>query len=243
MFRVSIPIGLLGLVALGLAAPAGAAGPPAPGTCLQLTGKQWNRSTIPAVGSVDCAQSHTAEVMGTVPVPNKIWRKASGPFWVWAYRKCHTVGVTYVWGNESAPLPVASYARPMSAQLATYEPTRQQIRAGQRWVACVGFNTTAASRVSPRVGTIAYTGLQPTMCVSRTTWRMQDCLAADSAPLTNVVWLKNATKYPGDAQAVQLAQQKCQALASSRGMQVRTWYVPGKSAWGYGNHFGYCEIA
>lgn len=242
MLRAIIPMAALSLVAVGLTAPPAVAAPPEPGTCLQLTSRQWNRATIPAVGGVDCAASHTAEVMGTVAVPKKVWRKGAGGFWTWAYRKCHAVGITYVWGNESAPLPVFSYARPLSAQLATYEPTRAQIRRGERWVACVGFNTTATGRVSARTGSIAYSGLQPGFCVNTTTWRWQACSAANSAAMTNVVWLKNTTKYPGTTKAVKLAKQKCSKLAGRRGMQLLTWYVPGKRSWNYGNHFGYCQI-
>lgn len=243
MFRITVPIASLGLLAVGLVAPPALAAPPPPGTCLPLTARQWDRSTLPTVSPVDCASSHTAEVMGSVKVPKKIWRSNSRTFWAWGFRKCHKLGITYVWGNDSAPLPVSSYARPMSAQLATYEPTRSQAKAGQRWVSCVGFNTTATGRVSPRFGSIAYSGLQPQFCVSTKTWKWQPCSAADSVPLTNVVWLKKYTaKYPGTSKAVKLAKKKCQKLASSRGKKVGTWYVPGKGAWNYGDHFGYCRI-
>lgn len=242
MFRAAIPVAALGLLAVGLTAPPAVAKGPVPGTCLQLSSRQWNRATLPAVGGVDCAGTHTAEVMGTVAVPKKVWRKGSGAFWAWAYRKCHTVGITYVWGNDSAPLPVSSYSRPMSAQLATYEPTRAQIRAGQRWVACVGFNTTATGKVTPRTGSIAYSGLEPKLCVNTTNWRWQACSAANSAPMTNVVWLTNKTKFPGTKKAVKMAKKKCAKLANSRGKQSLTWYIPGKRSWNYGNHFGYCQI-
>ena len=58
--------------------------------------------------------------------------------------------------------------------------------------------------------------------------------------MTNVVWLKPyKAKFPGSA--IKLAKKKCKALAG-RTRKARTWYVPGRSAWNYGDHFGYCEI-
>lgn len=243
MFRTIISAVTLGLVAFGLSTPPATAVAPAPGTCLTLSARQWHRSTIPGVGAVDCASSHTAEVMGSVAVPKKIWRRKSGAFWAWAYRKCQTVGITYVWGNDSAPLPVSSYARPTSAQLATYEPTNAQSRAGERWVACVGFNTTPNGSVAPRTGSVAFSGLQPQLCVSIKTWKKQDCSAPNSRPLTNVVWLKgDKAKFPGGPKAANLAKRKCTKLANSRGKQLQTWFVPGRNAWNYGDHFGYCQI-
>lgn len=244
MFRTTVSVATLGLLAVGLTAPPAAADPPAPGTCLLLTSRQWDRSTLPAVAGVNCAGSHTAEVMGNVGVPKKVWRSGSKAFWAWAFRKCHTVGITYVWGNQSAPLPVSSYARPMSAQLATYEPNHAEINAGQRWVSCVGFNTTPTGSVASRSGSIAFSGLQPQFCVSNRTWKWQSCSAAASVPLTNVVWLKGyKAKYPGTAKAVKLARKKCTKLANSRGRKALTWYVPGKNSWNYGDHFGYCQIS
>lgn len=242
MYRKAVLLATGGLaVALGLT-PA-MAEPPTVGACLPLTDRQWDRSTIPPVAPVDCNTAHTAEVMGVVPVPGKVWRSGSRAFWAWAFRKCHTVGVTYVWGNESAPLPVKSYARPMTAQLATYEPTSAQSRAGERWVACVGFNTTAKGRATPRTGSIAYTGLEPQFCVSGKTWRWQSCSAKASVPMTNVVWLKGyKAAYPGSSKALRLTERKCTSLARSRGLQLRAWYVPGKVSWNYGDHFGYCWI-
>jgi hypothetical protein len=233
-----------GMLVLGLvpAAPA-AAQAPAPGTCWPFTDRQWDRANLPNVGAVDCASSHTAEAMGSVRVTPKAGRMGERAFWAWAFRKCHTVGITYVWGNESAPLPVSSYARPMSAQLATYIPTRAQRRAGERWVSCVGFNTTPTGQATARTGSIAFSGLEPHFCVSGNTWRWQACSAPDSKVMTNVVWLKKSygAKYPGTRKAVKLAKKKCSALAG-RTRTARTWYVPGKSAWNYGDHFGYCWI-
>lgn len=237
---MTVPAALV--VALGLAPAPAVADAPAPGTCWPLTDRQWDRSTLPNVGAVDCNTTHTAEAMGSIRVTKKASRMSERAFWAWAFRGCHAVGITYVWGNDPAPLPVSSYARPMSAQLATYIPTSAQRRAGERWVSCVGFNTTPTGRATGRTGSIAFSGLLPHQCVSTKNWRWQACSAPNSAALTNVVWLKPyAAKYPGTSKAVTLAKKKCTALAG-RTRTVRTWYVPGKSAWNYGDHFGYCEI-
>lgn len=240
--RVSITLAS-GFLALGLLplAPA-AAEAPAPGTCWPLTDRQWDRSSLPNVAPVDCAAGHTAEAMGSVAIPARIARGSTKRLWAWAFKKCQTVGVTYIWGNDSAPLPVKSYALPTTAQLATYIPTRAQWRRGERWVSCVGFNTTVKGVARTRDGSVAFSGLEPQQCVSTKSWKWQSCSAPKSARLTNVVWLSNALKYPGTPKAVAKAKRKCQALASSRGQRAQTWYVRGKGSWNYGNHFGYCEI-
>lgn len=235
---ICVPLAAAFLVA-GLVAPA-AADAPAPGTCWPFTSKQWDRATLAPVAPVDCTSSHTAEAMGSVQVPAKIVRGSERAFWAWAFRKCHTAGVTYVWGNDSVPLPLSSYALPMSAQLATFMPTAAQRRNGERWVSCVGFNTTPTGRVTPRTGSVAFGGVLPHLCVNTKNWRWQSCAAPRSAQMTNVVWLK-PYKATFPANALALAKKKCSALAG-RTRTVRTWYVPGRSDWNYGNHFGYCEI-
>ncbi len=238
MYRTTILMVSCGIAALGLTPAQGQ--PPTEGTCLPLSTRQSN---ISAVTPVDCNTAHTAEVMGVLSVPDKVWRSGSGPFWAWAYKKCHTVGITYVWGNDPAPLPVASYALPMSARLYTYEPNKAQIRAGDRWVACVGFNAGPTGSVTSRTGSISYSGLAPTLCVSTKTWKWQDCAGADSAAMTNVVWLKGyKAKYPGASRAVSMAKTKCAALGRKQGLTPRNWYIPGKRAWKYGDHFGYCNF-
>lgn len=238
MYRTTILIATCGMAAMGLTPAQGQ--PPAEGACLPLSTRQYNLS---AVTPVDCNTAHTAEVMSVLPVPRKVWRSGSGPFWAWAYKKCHTAGITYVWGNDPAPLPVASYALPTSAQLYTYEPNKAQIRAGERWVACVGFSLGPTGKVTSRSSSIAYSGLAPTFCVSTRTWRWQDCAAPGSAAMTNAVWLKGyKAKYPGTPRAVRMAKSKCVALGRKQGLTVRNWYVPGKRAWKYGNHFGYCNF-
>ena len=237
MYSKTILMMTCGIAALGLT-PAQAA-PPTVGACLPLASGQG----LSKVAPVDCNTAHTAEVMGVLSVPKKVWRSGSGPFWAWAYRKCHTAGITYVWGNEPAPLPVSSYALPVSAVLYTYEPNKAQIRTGERWVACVGVNSTATGKRASRTGSIAYSGLAPTLCVSTQTWRWQDCAAPASAAMTNVVWLKGyKAKYPGTAKAVRMAEAKCAALGSKQGLSASYWYVPGKRAWKYGDHFGYCNF-
>ncbi len=243
IYRTSLAAGALCLGLLPLA-PA-MADAPAPGTCWPFSDRQWDRSTLAPVSPVDCYSNHTAEAMGSIRVTAKAARMSQRGFWAWAFQKCHTVGVTYVWGNEPAPLPVKSYALPMSAQLATYMPTTRQRRAGERWVSCVGFNTTPKGTAASRMSPVAYSGLLPRQCVNYKTWKWQSCSAPNSAQMTNVVWLKArlGAKYPGTPKAVSLAQKKCKALAAKRGLTARTWYVPGKSSWNYGDHFGYCEIS
>lgn len=224
-----------GLLAVGMT-PA-LAEPPTVGACLPAMRNPLQKTPV------DCTTPHGSEVTAVLSVPRKVWRYNSGPFWAWAYKQCHASAITYVWANDPAPLPVSSYALPLSAQLATYEPTRAQIRAGERWVACVGFSLSETGEPAARTGSVAYSGLQPTLCVSNQTWRWQSCSAAGSVAMTNVVWLKGyKAKYPGSARAVSLAQRKCAALGQKQGLTVDNWYVPGKRAWKYGNHFGYCHF-
>lgn len=241
-----IPLALAcGALVLGVVnvAPA-TAGAPGTGTCWNLTNKDWDSGTVPNAQPVDCASSHTAEALGSLAIPKKLARGSSQQMWAWAYQKCHAVGIKYVWGAEPAVLPVTSYALPMTAQLATFGPTKRQWRSGQRWVSCVGFNMDPYGSVLARAGTVAHAGLLPNLCVSWKNWKYQACGRPQTAPMTNVVWLSKSLgeKFPGK-KAVKRAGSKCKKLARSADLEASTWYVPGKGSWNYGNRFGYCSLA
>lgn len=238
----------IGTIALGLGlglAPLGpvAASPPQVGTCWPFSDRQWDRSSLAPVAPVDCGTSHTAEAMAVVKMPKKIAKGSDKAMWAWAFQKCHNAAMPYLLAGQSVPLPVKSYALPATAQLATYIPTSKQWRAGERWVACVGFNTSLGTAV-PRTGAVRGQGVLPHECVSTSTWRTTPCSASGAAQLTNVVWLskKLGQKYPGTRKAVKQAKVKCKALARSRGKNASVWFVPGKSAWNYGDRYGYCQI-
>lgn len=230
-------------VVLGLAAGlvlGGIAGAPASARdaqCLNLTQAQRTSVSLPASPRVSCDQPHTAEVLGTVSLPAGVAARSARVQRAWAFRACHKVAVKRVLGPTATVLPKAAYALPRTAQLSAY--------LGKGRATCVGFNTSATGTVTPRVGTVAGTGLSPHVCLDDRTWRFAPCSQRRSVPMTNVVWLSDglAAGYPGAKKALRQTLDLCLRLGAPAKLEPNAWYSYGVAAWEQGDRFGYCQMS
>jgi hypothetical protein len=235
------------LTAAGLvigAAPSQAAPPPV-GSCFTYSADQWVQTEFSAT-AVDCGVAHNGEVLGVVTVPPDIDATGYGSAVMkgWAFTACQAVAVDYVWTASSARYPKASYVLPRSARLNVQIPTGQQWAQGDRWAVCLGQSrneklTSAASRT----GSVAGVGLKPYVCYSTRNWNGAKCGRPDSVRMTQQVWLPIGydMDYPGSDKLLARTRKACQKMLKGKD-RLRTWFVPGLSAWDRGNRYGFCQI-
>lgn len=227
------------------AAPAPAA-PPTVGSCFSYTADQWVQTEFTA-GLVDCATPHNGEVLGLVTIPADVVATGYGSSAMkgWAYQQCQSTAIAYVWKGGSARYPKASYVLPRSARLNVQIPTGQQWAEGEQWAACLGQSRNQKlSAAAKRTGSVRGKGLKPYVCYSTRNWKGAKCGKPDSVRMTNQVWLLrgNSGDYPGSDKLLNRTHKACLKLRKKRD-SVRTWFVPGLSAWDRGNRYGFCQIA
>ncbi len=228
----------------GIAAPAAAA-PPVAQTCFSYSTDQWVQAEYTAVAG-SCDTAHNGEVLAVVGVPADVEATGYGSAAMkgWGFQVCQSAATTYVWKGKSLRYPQASYVMPRSARLNVQIPTGQQWAEGQRWVACLGQSRNQKlSAPQARTGSVRALGLSPYVCYSTRTWNGKKCGTPDAVRMTNQVWLPKGhdMDYPGSDRLLGLTRKACQKLAKRKD-QVRSWFVPGLSAWDRGNRYGFCHI-
>jgi hypothetical protein len=230
---------------LSLAAPPAQATPPAVGTCLTYSADQWLQTEFTA-SLVDCATGHNGEVMGLVTIPADIEATGYGSsaMRAWAFRACQAVSVDYIWRKGTPRYPKASIVLPRTARLTVQIPTGQQWAEGDRWAACLGQNRNVKlSAAQTRTGSVRAQGVRPFVCHNPRGWKGIDCRKPDAVKLTHQVWLPTRydSAFPGSTKLLKRTQKSCQKLRR-KGDTLRTWFVPGLSAWDRGNRYGFCEF-
>ncbi len=239
---VALVVGTLAATATVMA-PANAA-PPASG-CFTYDSEQWVQTSFTA-SAVDCLTPHNGEVLGTITLPAEIVATgyASSSMKGYAFRTCQAVAVDYVWTAAKPKYPKASYVMPRTARLNVQLPTPEQWAVGERWAACLGQSRNVAlSAPQTRSGSVRGQGLKPSVCLNPRGWGGMRCAKTDAVRLTNQVWIPSsyAAVYPGTNRMLAQTQKRCVKLRK-KGWTLRTWYVPGESAWNRGNRYGFCEI-
>lgn len=234
----------LGAATSAIAAPAQAV-PPVAGTCLNYSTVQWKQASFTAT-PIDCLTSHNGEVLGTVTVPADIAATGYGSVSVkgWAFQACQTVAVSYAWTASKPTYPKSSYVMPRSARLFVQLPGVDAWNAGERWAVCLGQSRNVQLTAPlPRTGSVQSEGLKPYVCLNPRGWRGMKCSKTDAVRLTNQVWIPGSysAAYPGTNRMLTKTQKACQKLRK-KGWTLRTWYVPGQTAWDRGNRYGFCEI-
>lgn len=242
MRRLFIAVATAGVV-VGASVPASAE-PPAPATCFSYTPDQWLQSAFTAVPG-DCLTPHNGEVLGAASVPPDVAATgyASAGVKRWAFQACQPIAVDYVWTKPKPKFPKASYVMPRSARLNVQFPSVEAWNAGERWVACLGQSRNISlSAPRARTGSVAGAGLKPYVCLNPRNWRGMNCKKTDAVRLTNQVWIGKRA-YPGTPKMLKKTRSACRKLAKKRkAWTMRTYYVPGLTAWDRGNQNGYCEI-
>jgi hypothetical protein len=86
-------------------------------------------------------------------------------------------------------------------------------------------------------------GVKPYICYNPRGWKGINCRKRDAVKLTNQVWLPTSydSDFPGSAKLLKRTQKACQKLRK-KGDTLRTWFVPGLTAWDRGNRYGFCEF-
>lgn len=234
----------VGAGVLGVTAPAQAV-PPQVGSCLTYTSVQWAQDAFTAA-PVDCLSSHNGEVLGTVAIPADIAATgyASTSVKGWTFRACQPVAVDYAWTESKPKHPKSSYVMPRSARLNVQLPGVDAWNAGERWAVCLGQSRNVKLTMPlTRTGSVQGKGLKPYVCLNPRGWRGMKCGKPDAVRLTNQVWIPTSysASYPGTNRMLHKTQKACQDLRK-KGFILRTWYVPGQTAWDRGDRYGFCEI-
>lgn len=242
--RIAVTVTLAAGGLLLAAAPSVAA-PPTVGTCFSYTADQWAQQVEFTAGLVDCTTGHNGEVLGLVTVPADIEATGYGSSQMkgWAFQACQASAISYVWSG-SGKYPKASYVMPRSARLNIQIPTGQQWSEGERWVACLGQSrNTKLTAPATKTGSVRGKGLKPYVCYSTRNWNGAKCGKPDSVRMTHQVWLPkgNDMDFPGTDKLLVRTQKACLKLRK-KGDTLRTWFVPGLSAWDRGNRYGFCQI-
>jgi hypothetical protein len=240
----TLALGALTAAALVVTAVPSQAAPPTQGTCFSYSADQWLQGEFTA-GLIDCATSHNGEVLGLVTVPADIEASGYGSAVMkgWAFTACQDVAVQYVWSG-SGRYRKSSYVLPRTARLNVQLPTGQQWAEGERWAACLGqsrnVKLTAAAN---RTGSVRGQGLKPYVCYSTRNWKGAKCGKPDAVRMTQQVWLPSGydMDYPGSDKLLSRTRKACQKMLKRKD-QLRTWFVPGLSAWDRGNRYGFCQI-
>jgi hypothetical protein len=184
---------------------------------------------LPAAVAVDCAGSHTAELLAVV--------KGSNLTPASAFQRCQAAAVTYVATTRPEGLAASNVALPRSAQLSVY------VSRNAKRAYCVGFSTSAKGSVTRISGSVKGTGLVPHVCFNGRTWAERKC-SARTIPITGVAWLSKSPsqRYPGDGKVLAKAQRACIKTARAAGLMAKAWYVQGSTQWNLGNHYALCDI-
>lgn len=240
-----IAIGALTAAGLMMSAAPGFAASPGPGSCFSYSADQWLQTEFTA-GLIDCAASHNGEVLGVVTIPADIEASGYGSAVMkgWAYTACQSVAVNYVWTSSSARYSKSSYVLPRTARLNVQIPTGQQWVDGERWVACLGQSRNVKLTASAnRTGSVRGKGLKPYVCYSTRNWNGAKCSKPDAVRMTQQVWLPTGydMDYPGSDKLLARTRKACQKMTKGKD-RLKTWFVPGLSAWDRGNRYGFCQI-
>lgn len=220
------------------------AAPPTTASCFSYTADQWLQGEFTAV-PVDCASSHNGEVLGLVTIPADIEASGYGSAVMkgWAFQTCQSVAVSYVWSGTGR-YPKASYVLPRTARLNVQIPTGVQWAEGERWAACLGQSRNVKlTAAAARTGSVGGKGLKPYVCYSTRNWKGAKCGKSDAVRMTNQVWLASGydMDYPGSDKLLARTRKACQKMLKGKD-RLRTWFVPGLSAWDRGNRYGFCQI-
>lgn len=233
-----------GLLAAAIVTPAAADAPPA-STCFSYSSDQWVQVEFTATPGA-CSSAHNGEVLGQVTVPADIAAAGYGSDQVrsWAFQACQPVAVNYAWTAAKSKYPKASYTLPRSARLNVQFPSAQAWAQGQQWAACLGQSRNEKlTKAVNRTGSVKGKGLKPYVCLSPQNWKGTKCSKPDAVRLTNQTWLAKSyvETYPGSNPLLKRAGKACKKMRK-KGWTLRTWYVPGLSAWERGNKYGFCEF-
>lgn len=246
----SLMTSALAVALVSLSAPAAEAqqGPPAPGTCFSYSADQWVGTAYMAT-AVDCAVPHNGEVLAQVMIPEEIAATGYGSSAMkgWAFQACQPLAVDYIWSpsaTQKPKYPKASFVLPRTARLNVQLPIVEAWSAGESWAACLGQSrNTALSAAQNRTGSVRSLGLKPYICLNPSSWKGVKCQKSGAVRLTNQVWLPTeyGASYPGTKVVLPKTAKACNSLRL-KNWSLRTWYVPGLSAWDRGNKFGFCEF-